>query len=195
MLKFLFRFFFARVLDNAIHKLQTSRYTWEKFRRASSSTAASWQVSGQAEQYKERTGMFSSCLQDGLHWVSGHLVTKPSRHQEICILLTRGARKPNLQGVITHASIPLRMNGMHMKQFDHARLDLLLLVIWSRVFLTVCHVKRTQSTAFAQKRFDLRSLSPSLRNLWLLLVLIKQQNLFPLILLWNLRAGEEGKYP
>ena len=82
--------------------------------------------------------MFSSCLQDGLPWVSGHLVTKSSRHQEICILSTRGARKPNLQGVITHAShlcsqrsfgLPLRMNGMHMTQFSHARLGLLLLVI------------------------------------------------------------------
>ena len=82
--------------------------------------------------------MFSSCLQDGLHWVSGHLVTKSSRHQEIRISLTRGARKPNPQGVITHAShlcsqrsfgLPLRMNGMHITQFDHARLDLLLLVI------------------------------------------------------------------
>ena len=60
------------------------------------------------------------------------------RHQEICISLIRGARKPNLQGVITHAShlcsqrsfgLPLRMNGMHITQFDHARLDLLLLVI------------------------------------------------------------------
>ena len=67
--------------------------------------------------------MFSSCLQDGLHWVSGHLVTKSSRHQELYILLTRGARKPNLQGVITHAlhlcsqrsfGLPLRMNGMHI---------------------------------------------------------------------------------
>ena len=82
--------------------------------------------------------MFSSCLQDGLHWVSGHVVGKSSRHQEIRISLIRGARKPNLQGVITHAShlcsqrsfgLPLRMNGMHITQFDHARLDLLLLVI------------------------------------------------------------------
>ena len=36
--------------------------------------------------------------------------------------------------------------------------------------LTICHVKLTQSTALEQKRFDLRSLSPALRNLWLLLV-------------------------
>ena len=40
-----------------------------------------------------------------------------------------GARNPNLQVVITHAShvcsqnsfeLPLRMNGMHKTQFDHA---------------------------------------------------------------------------
>ena len=36
--------------------------------------------------------------------------------------------------------------------------------------LTICHVKLKQSTAQEQKRFDLRSLSPALRNLWLLLV-------------------------
>ena len=51
---------------------------------------------------------------------------------------TRGARNPNLQVVITHAShvcsqhsfgLQLRMNGIHGTQFDHARLDLLSLVI------------------------------------------------------------------
>ena len=56
---------------------------------------------------------------------------------------TRGARRPNLQVVITHAShvcsqlsfgLPLMMNGMHRTHFDHVRLDLLSLVIWSRVF-------------------------------------------------------------
>ena len=50
----------------------------------------------------------------------------------------RGARNPNLQVLITHAShvcsqnsfgLPLRMNGMHKPQFDHARLDPLPLVI------------------------------------------------------------------
>ena len=59
----------------------------------------------------------------------------------ISILLR--AHNPNLQVVITHAShvcdqhsfgFPLRMNGMHRTQFDHARFDLLPLVIWSRVF-------------------------------------------------------------
>ena len=51
---------------------------------------------------------------------------------------TRGDRNPNLQVVITHAShvrsqhsfgLPLRMYGMHRTHFDHARLDLLSLVI------------------------------------------------------------------
>ena len=37
--------------------------------------------------------------------------------------------------------------------------------------LTICQVKLMQSTALEQKRFDLQSLSPVLRKLWLLLVL------------------------
>ena len=37
--------------------------------------------------------------------------------------------------------------------------------------LTICHHKLTQSIAIEQKCFDLRSLSPALSNLWLLLVL------------------------
>ena len=57
--------------------------------------------------------------------------------------VTRGACNPHLQVVITHASrvcsqhsfaLPLRMYGMHRTQFDHARLDLLSLKIWSREF-------------------------------------------------------------
>ena len=56
---------------------------------------------------------------------------------------TRGARNPNLLAVFTHASpvccqhlfgLPLRMNGMHWTQFDHACFDLPPLVIWSRAF-------------------------------------------------------------
>ena len=51
---------------------------------------------------------------------------------------TRGGRNPNPQVVIMHASyvcsqhsigLLLRMNGMYRTQFDHARLDLLSLVI------------------------------------------------------------------
>ena len=37
-------------------------------------------------------------------------------------------------------------------------------------------MKLTQSTALEQKHFDLRSLSPALRNLWLLLVIIITTN-------------------
>ena len=37
--------------------------------------------------------------------------------------------------------------------------------------LTIRHEKRTQSIAMEQKCFDLRSLSPALSNLWLLLIL------------------------
>ena len=56
---------------------------------------------------------------------------------------------------------------MPVTQFDIARFNLLSLVIWSRVFWP-----SVKSTALEQKRFDLQSLSPALRNLWLLLVII-----------------------
>ena len=36
--------------------------------------------------------------------------------------------------------------------------------------LTIYYVKLTQSTVLQQKHFDVRSLSPALHNLWLLLV-------------------------
>ena len=89
---------------------------------------------------------------------------------------TRGARNPNLQVVITHAShvcnqhsfgLPLRMNGMHRTQFDHARQygPSITRNLIARV-LTICHMKRR---ALEQKRFDLPLLSPVLLNLWLLL--------------------------
>ena len=47
--------------------------------------------------------------------------------------------------------LPLRMNGMHSMQFDHAPLDLLSAHNLITVVLTVCHVKLTQSTAMEQK--------------------------------------------
>ena len=50
---------------------------------------------------------------------------------------------------------------------DHARSDLGTCNFITRV-LIIYHVKVTQSTAFEQKRFDLRSLPPILCNLWLL---------------------------
>ena len=68
---------------------------------------------------------------------------------------TRGASNPNLKVVITHAShvccqnsfgLPLGMYGMHRTHFDHVRLDLLSLVIWSRVFwpYVTWNVRETQ---------------------------------------------------
>ena len=68
---------------------------------------------------------------------------------------TTGARNRNLQVVITHASHvhsqhSLRMYGVHKKQFDHARSDLLLLVVWSARVLNICQVKSRQSTALEQ---------------------------------------------
>ena len=76
----------------------------------------------------------------------------------------------NLQVVITRAShvcsphsfgLPLRMNGMHRTQFDHALLDLLSLEISSCEFDHACFDHLSRET------FNLRSLSPALRNLWL----------------------------
>ena len=67
----------------------------------------------------------------------------PDKLLQVTKRATRGARNPNLQVVITHAShvcsqhsfgLPLRMYGMHRTHFDHARLDLLSLVILSRAF-------------------------------------------------------------
>ena len=61
---------------------------------------------------------------------------------------------------------------MHRTHFDHTRQktapSITRYLITS--VLTICHVKLTQSTELEQKRFDLRSLSPTLRNLWLCLV-------------------------
>ena len=94
--------------------------------------------------------------------------------------VTRGARNSNLQIVITHASHVcsklsfrplLRMNGMQRMQFDHT-------AFWPSIphnlithVLTIFHVKFMQSTMLEWKRFVLPSLSPTLRNLWLLLVI------------------------
>ena len=61
------------------------------------------------------------------------------------------------------------MNGIHITQFDQARLDLITRNLITRV-LTICHTKLKLSTSLEQKRFNLRSLSPALCNLWSLLV-------------------------
>ena len=83
----------------------------------------------------------------------------------------------NLLFVITHASHvysqhlfgpPLRMNRIYRTQFEHARFSLLPLNLITHVW-TICHEKPTQSThCTGVKTFDLRSLSPTLLNLWLL---------------------------
>ena len=89
-----------------------------------------------------------------------------------------------LKVVITHAlhvcsqysfGLPLkvRMDRMHRTQFDHARLDLLPTCNLITHVLTICHVKRMQSTVLEQKRFGLRLLSRAFRNLWLLLVVFQ----------------------
>ena len=108
---------------------------------------------------------------------------------------TIGARNPNLQVVITHAShvcsqhlfgLQLRMYGMHGTQFDHARWDLLSLVIWSRLFWpsVTWNLRKAQRWSLEQKCFEVRSLSPALRNLWLLIVLFIY--LFIIIFKWNM---------
>ena len=104
----------------------------------------------------------------------------------ILLRVTKGARNPNLQVVITHAShvrsqqsfeLPLKMNGMHRTQFGQARFGLSTPGNLIKRVLTVktsaCQVKlrqSSQSTVLEQKRLDLRSLSPTLPNLWLLRV-------------------------
>ena len=57
-----------------------------------------------------------------------------------------------------------------MTQFDHARLDLSTACNLIMHVLTICHVKLTQSTALEQERFELWLLSPTLHNLWLLVL-------------------------
>ena len=76
----------------------------------------------------------------------------------------------------------LRMRRMYVASMSSAKNEWNTQnAIWSRAsitrnlitrVLTICHVKLTQSTSLEQKRFDLRSLSPALRTLWLLLALI-----------------------
>ena len=66
---------------------------------------------------------------------------------------------------------------------DHARSDLPSLLLIARV-LIIYHAKLAQSTALQKKRFDLRSLSPALHNLWLLLVLAIQLKLWAVLFIF-----------
>ena len=84
----------------------------------------------------------------------------------------RGTSNPNLQVVITHAShvSSLHSFGLPLRMKHHyERLALLSLMHALTRVLTICHVKLAQSTALEQKRFDLRLLSPTFRNFWVLL--------------------------
>ena len=75
---------------------------------------------------------------------------------------TRGARNPNLQVVITHAShvygqhslgLPLRVSGIHKTPFDHARFDRLPRVSCSRVFDHLSS-ETYEKQSFGAKAFD-----------------------------------------
>ena len=66
--------------------------------------------------------------------------------------------------------LPLRMNGMHRTQFDHAPLDLLSLVISSHVFWLRKAQRWSKSVRKKRPIVGYRTLSPALCNLWLLLV-------------------------
>ena len=65
--------------------------------------------------------------------------------------------------------LPLRMNGMQRTLMCSRAFGTSISRNLITRVLTIYHVKLTRSTVFAQKRFDLRSMSPALRNLWLLL--------------------------
>ena len=80
---------------------------------------------------------------------------KRSPQSKFQVVITRASY------VCSQHSFGLRVNGMHRTQFDHALLDLLSLEIWSREFDHACFDHLSRET------FDLRSLSPALRNLWL----------------------------
>ena len=82
--------------------------------------------------------------QKNVRWFGIHLYLTTSLRQgrnyeeKLLLRATKGACNSNLQVVVTHAShvcsqhsfgLPIRMYGKHRKHFDHARLDLLSLVI------------------------------------------------------------------
>ena len=106
------------------------------------------------------------------------MVTRSEAGEKPAVYLwaRRGARNPILQVFITHASNvcsqhsfgpPLWMNGMHIMQFDHTRLDLSTTRNLITHVLTICHIKLMQRTALEQKHFDLLTLSPTLHKIWL----------------------------
>ena len=70
------------------------------------------------------------------------------RQQEPAIVISRLLYITHASHV--HSQHSLRMYGAHKKQFDHARSDLQLLVVWSARVLNICQVKSRQSTALEQ---------------------------------------------
>ena len=98
----------------------------------------------------------------------------------VLLRMTRGARNPNPQVVITlHCMYVASIHLDFIKNEWHAENAILSCMFQPSTphnlivhVLTVCHLKLTQGTALERNCFDLRSLSPTLPNLWLLLVII-----------------------
>ena len=90
-----------------------------------------------------------------------------------------GARNPNRQVAITHAShlfvwTPTKNEwNAHRTHFDQERFGLLSIVIWSHVFYHLSGANLRKAQRWSKSVLDLRSLSPALSNHWLLLVFLK----------------------
>jgi len=81
---------------------------------------------------------------------------------------------PKFGGAAAPLAPPPARTPMHGTQFYHARLDVLSLVLITRV-LTFPHVKLTQSTLaqrWSKSVLTFDRCRPALRNLWLLLSLL-----------------------
>ena len=104
-------------------------------------------------------------------WMWQYIVDALESTKSIC------GRNPNLQVFIMHVShicsqyscgLPLRINGMHITHFGCTHFDLWPLVIWSCMFWPSVMWNLCKAQCWSK---NLRSLSPALFNLWLLLVL------------------------
>ena len=92
---------------------------------------------------------------------------------------TRGARNPSLQVVIMHAlhvysqhsfGLSLRMNEMHITQFDNARFDFLPSLSDHARFDHLPRENYAEHRVRVINAFGQPIVSPALPNLWLLLV-------------------------
>ena len=118
-----------------------------------------------------------SLIFPGLHNITKYDTKKWSavnlNQRSFLLRATRGAHNANRQVVITHAAhvcsqhsfgLPLRMYRMQRTHFDHARLDFLSLVIWSRVFwpsVTWTYAKHTVGAkVFGPSIVDARTPKP-----------------------------------